>query len=155
MSKKEAIKVDFVVGKDDVIVEEKKDTIVVKVKDENLFLEQAKENGFTKEEIKRLDDFRQEFLKKAMEVTSNIAIDILPDYDNVKKMEMHFPYGARKKDSLKTFVITDAKVPVGNGSSERKDAVLIKAKAQFEATKVSSSFVKSLREKLEAKFLSE
>jgi len=149
----DAIKVEFTITKDDVIVEEKKDAVVVKVKDENLFLEQAKANGFTEKEIKRLDDFRHQFLERALEATADLALEILPEHDGYTRMETHFPYGARKRDSLKTFVITDGKVPTGDGSGERKDAVLIKAKTQFEATKVSSKFIKSLREKLEEKFI--
>jgi len=153
MGKENAIKVDFVVGKNDLVIEEKKDTLVCKVKADDLFVEQAKANGFTKEEIKRLDDFRHAFLERALEATSSLALDVLPEHESCKKMEVSFPYGVRKRDTLKTYVITDAKVPTGDKSGERKDAVLIKAKAQYEATKVSSTFIKGLREKLEEKFI--
>ena len=147
------IKIEFNIGKDDIEIEERKGTLVAKIKDDELFLKEAKENGFKKEDIKKLDDFRHAYLEKALEATTQIALDVLPEYPDAKRLEMSFPYGARKRDSLKTFVITDASVPNRDNPSERKPAVLVKAKAQFEATKVSSNFIKGLRNRLEEKFI--
>lgn len=154
MSKDKKQEIEIALG-DHYEVEVVNGTAKVNYTDRNAFVENATAAGITQDEIKKVDHFKEGYLKAAAKAGAEKSESIMKEDESINKVIVNFPYSTSAKGNVDIVgnrsVTNTYDIPgVGKGESTKST---IRVNVTDPALKVSKGYIKSLEAAMTASLL--